>query len=241
MAVLRPWVFGALPIVDAECTYKIDKEERWKEEIQTLASNKMHIFVPALGSPAHWALQVGHRSSPDAAWQFCYRDSLVGEHADCKHEAAILSYIEAGLAGQVCWPRAGTRGWKHCTSSCWSKLRKLMQKWPKKKKGKRSLKAKIRILRQAQAAKTAFEQNSQNFTHKDLSPNAREAVWRQSCTLQVPKAQVHSLPSLLPRESFELLVRKEAGAKSTVPKIQGPGLAVSPLLPVLSLFLSSFL
>ena len=69
-------------LVDAECTYK-------KEEIQKLASNKMHIFVPVLGSPAHWALLVGHRSSPDAAWQFCYRDTLADEHADCKHKAAI--------------------------------------------------------------------------------------------------------------------------------------------------------
>ena len=68
----------------------------------------------------------------------------------------------------------------------------------------------------AQAAKAAFEHNSQYFTHKDLSPGG--SLKSQSCTFQVLsqrgslestfqvlKVQVHSLPSLLTGQSLQLL------------------------------------
>ncbi|CAJ1339251.1 unnamed protein product, partial [Effrenium voratum] len=221
-------------LVDAECTYKIDKEERWKEEIQKLASNKMHIFVPVLGSPAHWALLVGHRSSPDAAWQFCYRDTLADEHADCKHKAAIamqaltaaselpevparcnscrqtasesgqlvLSYIEAELA-ELASEGPASRGWPGVLAQSWDKrlearykqlqleVEKVHAEVAKAKEREKKLeeqqeqrrmkalemlaKAKDQNSKTAQAAKAAFKQNSQYFTHKDLSPDAREA------------------------------------------------------------------
>ena len=91
------------------------------------------------------------------------------------------------------------------------------------------------------SAKAAFEQNSQYFTHKDLSPDAREAVWRAKAALfRCSKCRYTACLACCPEKALSYWVRKEAGAKSKVPKIQGPGVAISPLLPVLSLFLSSF-
>ncbi|CAJ1386384.1 unnamed protein product [Effrenium voratum] len=179
-------------LVDAECTYKIDKEERWKEEIQKLASNKMHIFVPVLGSPAHWALLVGHRCN------------------SCRQTASesgqlVLSYIEAELA-ELASEGPASRGWPGVLAQSWDKrlealykqlqleVEKVHAEVAKAKEKEKKLeeqqeqrrmkalemlaKAKDQNSKTAQAAKAAFEQNSQYFTHKDLSPDASISAYQ---------------------------------------------------------------